>query len=217
MTKNFSATNKLLLIFILAVFIYLMMKISYGWSIDQTALFMSAVVGVEYATPASWFIQFAPQALWVVAGYALAQHNKPLGYGMIFSGLLFNGIDMLTNILAFHESWPQFSANITFIQDPNVLRAARGFGYAFACGVTFFEELIMLCTGAIISLFVEFSNGMGWRTSPLLSRLGATAYNAGGWTGATSNQRSGRVRSRPAQPTQQPMAASSRNNNGGRR
>jgi hypothetical protein len=110
MTRNFSPISNVALIAIHLVVIWALAKLSYGWSLDQTEAFVSAITGGEWAQAAALLIQLSPQALLVAAGIYTVQGNLKMARGLIVSALAINALDAFTNVVAFNEWWPSRAA-----------------------------------------------------------------------------------------------------------
>lgn len=164
MTKNYSPLSKIAYMAILVAVIAFMVKMAYGWSIQQTAVFTSAFTGGEFATEAAWLIQFSPQAAFVIAAGAMARRQTRLAYAAILIGLSMNAIDAFTNIVTLKELWPSYSAVLVAQgRSAEFINMTYPVGLLFAFAVTWFEEAIMLAAATILMLFVEVSDDVGLR------------------------------------------------------
>lgn len=180
MTKDFSPISKLFYVGILLAVAAFMVKLSYGWSIDQTMVLTSAVTGDEYATDGAWLIQLAPQALLAIAGIAMMKRQNRLAMVLIVSALVVNGLDAYTNIIAFRELWPAYEARLTEMgRTQDFIEATRTVGYAVSFLVTWFEEGVMLCIGTALIIFTELAEEMRWNLPPFFRSFGAVTNAAG--------------------------------------
>lgn len=175
MTRNFSPISNILLIIIHLVVIWALARLSYGWSLDQTEAFVSAITGQEWAQAAALLIQLSPQALLVAAGIYTIQGNGRMARGLIISALAINALDAFTNIVAFNEWWPS-RATVLLEQgrSPEFVNATRPVGQIFAFLVTWFEEGISLALGSMLQLIADHMQAMGQRP-PRFFRAGIVA------------------------------------------
>lgn len=188
MSKNFSPISKIFYFIFLLVITLAMLGLAYGWSIDQTAEFASAIVAgsitvpifgtVSYALMLALFIQLFPQGAFTIAADA-QQRVKELGHDRypgrlppigsviwvfwiaIGLGLAFNFIDMFTNVITFLEKWPDFSANLVDQgRSEMFVSAAYPVGIFIAMFITWAEELILLAIGEMLLLVLWFLEDM---------------------------------------------------------
>lgn len=164
MTRNFSPVSNILLIAIHLVVIWALATLSYGWSLDQTEAFVSAITGAQWAQAAALLIQLSPQALLVAASIYTLQGNTRMARGLIFSALAINALDAFTNIVAFNEWWPS-RATVLLEQGRSLefVNATRPVGQIFAFLVTWFEEGISLALGSMLQLIADHMRAMGQR------------------------------------------------------
>lgn len=181
MTRNFSPVSKIAYIAILIAVIVFMIKLAYGWSIDQTAVFTSAVTGGQFADESAWLVQLMPQALLAIAAMAMAQRQRNLFYVLVVSALVINGIDAFTNIVTFQELWPTYSGAIVAQgRSAEFVEMTYPFGVALSFIVTWFEEGISLALGTALMLFGELAQEMGWRLPKFFRGFAVAARAAGG-------------------------------------
>jgi hypothetical protein len=164
MTRNFSPISNILLIVIHLVVIWALATLSYGWSLDQTEAFVSAITGAQWSQAAALLIQLSPQALLVAAGIYTIQGNSRMARGLIMSALAINALDAYTNIVAFNEWWPSRAASLLGQgRSPEFVNATRPVGQIFAFLVTWFEEAISLALGSMLQLVADHMQAMGQR------------------------------------------------------
>lgn len=172
MTRNFSPISNILLIAIHLVVIWALATLSYGWSLDQTEAFVSAITGAQWSQAAALLIQLSPQALLVAAGIYTIQGNKRMARGLIITALLINALDAFTNIVAFNEWWPTRALALTQQgRSPEFVNATEPVGQIFAFLVTWFEEAISLALGSMLQLVADHMQAMG-RRPPRFFRAG---------------------------------------------
>lgn len=158
-----------------------MIKLSYGWSINQTMVLTGAVTGDQYANDGAWLIQLAPQALLAVAGIAMMKKQNRLSMVLIVFAVVVNILDAYTNIIAFRELWPQYQVELVQIgRSQQFIDATRTVGYTVSFLVTWFEEAIMLCIGTAMIIFVELAEEMRWNLPPFFRAFGTITSAAGG-------------------------------------
>lgn len=175
MSKDFSPISKLLGIGFLGIVITAMFNLSYGWSMEQTQDFMSAIVGSEPSLMAAYLIQFAPQALLIIAAVAKMNGKNRMATGLIVAAAAVNFLDWYTNDVTFREWWPTWSQTlIDNGRSADFINATRPVGRMLAFLVTWFEEGISLALGAMLQLIAELMEGMGYRP-PRFFRSGIVA------------------------------------------
>lgn len=209
MSKDFSPISKALGIIFLGIVIYAMFNLSYGWSMEQTQDFMSAVVGNEPSLMAAYLIQFAPQALLIIAAVAKMNGKDRMATGLIIAAFAINFLDWYTNDVTFREWWPKWSRGLVESgRSVEFVNATRPVGRALAFLVTWFEEGISLALGAMLQLIAELMQGLGYRP-PRFFRSGivaAAGFDFRGVNEAARKQRSGHKRG-TTNNRQQPTAA----------
>lgn len=172
MTRNFSPISNIVLIAIHLVVIWALATLSYGWSLDQTEAFVSAITGAQWAQAAALLIQLSPQALLVAAGIYTVQGNGRMARGLIVAALAINALDAFTNIVAFNEWWPSRAAILVEQgRSFQFVNATRPVGQIFAFLVTWFEEAISLALGSLLQLTADHMEAMG-RRPPRFFRAG---------------------------------------------
>lgn len=209
MTRNFSPVSNTILILIHLVSITAMLNLSYGWSLDQTEAFMSAVVGMEWANAAALLIQLSPQILLVAAAIYSLQGRLSMARGLMVSAFLINGIDAYTNIIAFNEWWPERAAALTASgRSAEFVNATQPIGKIFAFLVTWFEELISLALGSTFQLIADQMEAMG-RRPPRFFRAGVVSAAGGDFRGINKQAKKNKQASttRNGQQQQRPTYA----------
>lgn len=197
MSKDFSPISKAMGIIFLGIVIVAMFNLSYGWSMEQTQDFMSAVVGNEPSLMAAYLIQFAPQAMLIIAAVAKMNGKNRMATGLIIAAGLVNLLDWYTNDVTFREWWPTWSRGLIEAgRSVEFIDATRPVGRFLAFLVTWFEEGISLALGAMLQLIAELMEGMG-RRPPRFFRSGVVA--AAGFDFRGVNQDAKRKHSRDSQ------------------
>ena len=179
MTRNFSPISNIVLVIIHLIIIWALAVLAYGWSLDQTEAFVSAIVGNEWSQAAALLIQLAPQMLLVAASLYTLQGNRGMARGLIIAALAINALDAFTNIVAFNEWWPSRAmALVEMGRSPEFVGATRPVGQIFAFLVTWFEEALSIALGSMLQLVADYMEAMG-RRPPRFFRSGIVA--AGGF------------------------------------
>lgn len=209
MSKDFSPISKSMGIIFLGIVIYAMFNLSYGWSMEQTQDFMSAVVGNEPSLMAAYLIQFAPQALLIIAAVAKMNGKDRMAHGLMAAAVAINLLDWYTNDVTFREWWPTWSQ--TLVADGRsieFINATRPVGRVLAFLVTWFEEGISLALGAMLQLIAELMQGMGYRP-PRFFRSGLVAAAGFDFRGVNkqARQQSSSRQQQPARHTSGTQAA----------
>jgi hypothetical protein len=208
MTRNFSPVSNVILIIIHAVGIWAMLSLSYGWSLDQTQDFMSAVVGIDAAAAGAWLIQLAPQMMLVAAAISKLNGNGRMATVLIASALLVNALDAYTNVVTFREWWPTWATYlIEQGRSAEFINATQPVGQAMAFLVTWFEEGVSLALGSMLQLVADHMQAMGQRP-PRFFRAGIVAAGGFDFRGVNKEakrQSNGKQPSRDGQ--QQPAVA----------
>lgn len=164
MTRNFSPISNVILIIIHMVGIWAMLSLSYGWSLDQTQDFMTAVVGTDAAQAGAWLIQLAPQMLLVAAAISKLNGNGRMATFLIIGALVVNILDAYTNVITFREWWPTWAqALIDQGRSAEFINATRPVGQAMSFLVTWFEEGVSLALGSMLQLVADHMQAMGQR------------------------------------------------------
>jgi hypothetical protein len=179
MTRNFSPISNIVLIIIHLVTIWALAALSYGWSLDQTEAFASAITGAKWSQAAALLIQLSPQMLLVAASLYTLQKKRSMARGLIIAALVINALDAFTNIVAFNEWWPSRAALL--IEQGRSLQfvnATRPVGQIFAFLVTWFEEALSIALGSMLQLIADYLEAVG-RRPPRFFRSGIVA--AGGF------------------------------------
>ncbi len=189
MTKNFSPISNALLIAVHAVVIWAFLSLSYGWSLDQTQDFMSAVVGFESAKAGAWLIQLAPQMLLAAAAVSKLNNNRNMAIGLIVGALLVNALDAYTNVVTFQEWWPRWAAVLVESgRSPEFVSATEPVGKFMAFLVTWFEEGVSIALGSMLQLIADLMQAMG-RRPPRFFRSGIVAVGGFDFRGVTKQQK----------------------------
>ena len=213
MTRNFSPISNIALIIIDLVVIWALATLSYGWSLDQTEAFVSAITGAQWAQAAALLIQLSPQALLVAAGIYTVQGNGRMARGLIVAALAINALDAFTNIVAFNEWWPSRAAILVEQgRSFQFVNATRPVGQIFAFLVTWFEEAISLALGSLLQLTADHMEAMG-RRPPRFFRagiVGAAGFDFRGVNKQKQEQRQRQQQQRPANGQQQQRQGQSR-------
>lgn len=214
MTRNFSPISNIALIIVHIIVIWTLGKLAYGWSMDQTEAFASAITGLEWAQAAAWLIQLAPQMLLVAASIYKMQGKSKMAVWLIVAALLVNALDAFTNIVAFNEWWPSRAA-ILVEQGRSLqfVNATRPVGQIFAFLVTWFEEAISLALGSLLQLVADHMEAMG-RPYPRFFRagiVGAAGFDFRGINKETERQNAQqRQQQKPGNGQQQQRQGQSR-------
>ena len=215
MTRNFSPISNVILIIIHMVGIWAMLSLSYGWSLDQTQDFMTAVVGTDAAQAGAWLIQLAPQMLLVAAAISKLNGNGRMATFLIVGALVVNILDAYTNVVTFREWWPTWAQTlIESGRSTEFINATRPVGQAMAFLVTWFEEGVSLALGSMLQLVADHMQAMGQRP-PRFFRAGYA--NAAGFdfrgVNKSARQQSGHGQQQPAGNTRQTAPAHTRQRN----
>lgn len=210
MSKDFAPISKALGIIFLGIVIYAMFNLSYGWSMEQTQDFMSAVVGNQPSLMAAYLIQFAPQALLIIAAVAKMNGKNRMATGLIIAAFAINVLDWYTNDVTFREWWPKWTQ--TLISDgrsPEFINATRPVGRILAFLVTWFEEGISLALGAMLQLIAELMQGLGYRPPRFFRSgiVGAAGFDFRGVNKAAKQQRRQSGNGRQQRPQRQPSVS----------
>lgn len=200
MTRNFSPISNIALIIIDLVVIWALATLSYGWSLDQTEAFVSAITGAQWAQAAALLIQLSPQALLVAAGIYTVQGNGRMARGLIVAALAINALDAFTNIVAFNEWWPSRAA-LLYEQGRSAefINATRPVGQLFAFLVTWFEEGISLALGILLQLVADHMEAMG-RRPPRFFRAGIVGAAGFDFRGVNKQKQEQGSRQQPQPP-----------------
>jgi len=175
--------------------IWAMLSLSYGWSLDQTQDFMTAVVGADAAQAGAWLIQLAPQMMLVAAAVSKLNGNGRMAAFLIGGALLVNLLDAYTNVITFREWWPTWAQTlIDSGRSVEFINATRPVGQVMAFLVTWFEEGVSLALGSMLQLVADHMQAMGQRP-PRFFRAGyanAAGFDFRGIDKAARQQAGGR-------------------------
>lgn len=175
MTRNFSPISNLLLIGIHAVVIWAFLSLSYGWSLDQTQDFMTAVVGADSAKAGAWLIQLAPQMMLAAAAMSRLNGNRNMAIGLVIGAFMVNILDAYTNVITFQEWWPRWAqVLIDSGRSREFVMATEPVGKFMAFLVTWFEEGVSIALGSMLQLVADYMEAMG-RRPPRFFRSGIMA------------------------------------------
>ena len=181
-----------------------MLSLSYGWSLDQTQDFMTAVVGTDAAQAGAWLIQLAPQMMLVAAAISKVNGNSQMARALIIGALLVNGLDAYTNVVTFREWWPTWAQSLIDAgRSAEFINATRPVGQGMAFLVTWFEEGVSLALGSMLQLVADHMQAMGQRP-PRFFRSGIVAAAGFDFRGVGKQQQpaSNRQQQAPAAPRQ---------------
>lgn len=184
MFKDYSPLTKLIWAFFGVIFLIQIGKASYGWSIEQTALFTIGLAGVERARGLAWVFQIGPQVLFAISATATGRKQYKIAKYAFWGGWALNAFDGLTNLVAFNASWPTYKEQL----DANgasklIVMVAQPCGYLLALLVTFGEEVMAVTLASIAGWTGEALQGLGRGKSGLarfLVGLGGGARQVSG-------------------------------------
>jgi len=152
--------------------IFLLVKLSLGWSLKETEELSEFLIGKEYAILLAWMVQLAPQILLMLRVVVQDKTGRVI---LIVAAIIFNLIDAGTNIIAFSAvsrvapaDWPLWAYD-----------AALVIGYMIVFAITWAEEALALLIGLAMHMIVMLLGALNM-PQPAFLTVGASYATAAG-------------------------------------